>query len=316
MSPPALILTVLVLAAEARADSLLLRNGRRAECTVLSFTDATVRIRWQGNQERDVPLADVDHIIFSPLPGEDEARRRATAGGDANPLMEYWVKRLPHLARPRSHAGEIGLAYAELLTRQPTPDRMDRALRVYAQIEQGDWSEERRARARAGRLRVLLRQGKVDEVRPEAEKLLKEAAEPRVLIELHHVLAETAAARLRALTEAHPRWEQEDDIRPDRDRLLHEALEGYLYPHVFHGAEEDLAARGLWAAAQLHLRYGDVASARACAEDLTKLYPDAPEHAAATAWLRENPAGPRPSRAAVEPDVPAEPDTPEDPKRQ
>ena len=311
-----LILTGVVLTLDVRADSLLLRNGRRAECTVLGFTDAAVRIRWQGNQEREVPLAEVDHVIFSPLPGEDEARRRATAGGDATPLMEYWVKRLPHLARPRSHAGEIGLAYAELLTRQPTPDRLARALRVYAQIEEGDWSHERRARARAGRLRVLLRQGKVDEVRPEAERLLKESAEPRVLIELHHVLAETAAAKLRALIEAHPRWEQEDDIRPRHDRLLHEALEGYLHPHVFHGAEEDLAARGLWAAAQLHLQAGDTAAARACAEDLTKLYPDAPEHAAAAAWLREHPAAPRPARAAVEPDVPAEPDTLEAPKRQ
>ena len=50
-------------------------------------------------------------------------------------------------------------------------------------------------------------------------------------------------------------------------------------------AEEDLAARGLWAAVQLYAGAGEREAARACAEDLVKLYGGAAEAGAAVAWL-------------------------------
>ncbi len=283
-----ILAAALSMSATLRAgDVLTLKNGRTADCRVLSFSESAVKILWQEKEERDIPLADVDYITFAPLPGEEEALTKAVSGGVSEPLMEFWVKKIPRLAVPRSNAGELGLTYAELLSRNATPDRLARALTVYEKIESSDWSAERRGRARAGRLRLMLRQGRVEEVKPEAAKLMEDSQDPRVLIEVQHVLAETAAAKLRALLKDHPRWEQEDDVRPRRDRLYHEALDAWLYPHVFHGAQEDLAARGLWAAAQFYREHGDVEQARHAAADLIQLYPDAAEVKAASTLLQQ-----------------------------
>jgi hypothetical protein len=287
-------------------DVLTLKNGRTADCRILSLAPDTVKILWQEKEERNIPMADIAHIDFAPLAGEEAALAKAAGEGISEPLMEYWVKKIPRLAVPRSNAGEIGLVYAELLSRRGTPDRLSRALTVYQQIEASDWSTERRGRARAGRLRLMLRQGRADEVKPEALKLLTDSDDARVLIEVQHVLAEAAAVKLRALLKDHPRWEQEDDIRPQRDRLFHEALDAWLFPHVFHGAEEDLAARGLWAAAQFYKENGQPEPARAAAADLVQLYPTAAEKPAAEKLLEEIPAEEKKKNPADEPDVPAD----------
>lgn len=281
----AMVVLVMGVIAVGAADTLVLRNGRRAECEVLGFSADAVRIRRGGEEQRDVRLADVDYVEFGELAGEEEAKRKAVATRSATPLIGYWVKRQGWLGRPRSPAGELGLLYAGLLLADPTPDRMARAEKVYEVIESGDWSVERRGRAKAGRLRLLIRQGKVAEARPEAERLLRESEDPRVVIELRQVLADAAAEALRALVAAHPRWEEEEGVRVERGRWFHEALSGYLHGHVFHGAEEDLAARGLWAAVQLYAGAGERAAAAACAEDLVKLYGGAAEAGAAAAWL-------------------------------
>lgn len=273
------------------ADTVFLRNGRSVECEVTGFTDTEAVVRYQaapgtGWRERRVPLAEIEGIDFAPLPGEVEARAEAVRTGSPDPLLPVWVKRLPWIDRPRCTAGDTGLLYAELLSRRPTADRIARALEVYRRIESSDWSEERRLRAKAGRLRLMLRQGKVAEVRPQAERLLTETGDPRVVIDLHHVLAEAAEEALVKLETDHPRWQEEDEIVPERDRLLNEALDGYLFGHLFHGAEEDLAARGLWAAVTL-CRTRDSDAARDWADDLTRLYPEFPEAAAAREWLEE-----------------------------
>ena len=285
-------------------DVLTLKNGRTADCRVLSLSPEVVKILWQEKEERGIPMTDIEFITFAPLPGEEAALAKAVGDGDSAPLMETWVKKIPRLGIARSNAGEIGLTYAELLSRNPTADRLARALTVYQQIEFTDWSGERRGRARVGRLRLMLRQGRADEVRPEAEKLLKENQDARVLIEVQ-VLAETAAAKLHTLLKEHPRWEQEDEIPPQRDRLFHEALDAYLFPHVFHGAEEDLAARGLWAAAQLYRENGDPDFAREAAADLVQLYPAAAEKSAAMALANELPPEKKKPKADG-PDIPAD----------
>ena len=278
-------------------DRVFLKNGRQAECRVLDFTAEALRITYQPSPstspaERLVPLGDVDYVELAPLPGEPEALAQAVREGRSEPLMGFWVKRLPWLGRPRSNGGEIGLKYAELLTRISTPDRLERALKIYQQIEAADWCEERRGRAQAGRLRLLLRQGRIAEVRPQAEALLERSGDCRVLIELRHVMAEAAAAALAEMERDHPQWTQEDDLVPQHQQLLNEALDGYLYPHLFHGAEEDLAARGLWAAAQLDRAQKIPGSVADWAADLTKLYAGTPEAAAAQAWLDQQPAAP------------------------
>jgi len=300
---PALLLLLFCALFSRAGDVLTLKNGRTPECKVLSFTTASVKILWQERETRDIPLANIEFITFAPLPGEKEALAKAVAEGKGTPLIQLWIAKSPRLGIPRSDAGETGLTFAELLTREAGAGSVERALKVYEQIESADWSQERRGRARVGRLRLLLREGKGDEVRPQAEAMLKEAKEPRVKIELHHLLAEAAAMKLRTLVKDHPRWELEDDVRPQRDRLFHEALDAYLFPHVFHGAEEDLAARGLWAAAQLSKDHGDPEAARASAADLVQLYPDAPEKPAAAALLKELPAEKK-EKASAEPDIP------------
>lgn len=301
---PAALLLLFTWFAKA-GDVLTLKNGRTAECKVLTFTPTSVKILWQERESRDIPFADIEFITFALQPGEKEALAKAVAEGKGTPLIQLWIAKSPRLGIPRSDAGELGLTYAELLTREAGAGSVERALKVYEQIESADWSQERRSRARVGRLRLLLREGKEDEVKPQAETMLKEAREARVKIELHHLLAEAAALKLRALVKDHPRWELEDDIRPQRDRLFHEAMDAYLFPHVFHGADEDLAARGLWAAAQLSREHGDSDSARASATDLVQLYPDAPEKAAAAALLKELPAEKK-ANAPAEPDIPAD----------
>ena len=300
----AVVFLLAVLTSRA-GDVLTLKNGRTADCRILSFTPAAVKILWQEKEERDIPVTDIEFITFAPLPGEEAALAKAVSAGDSAPLMETWVKKIPRLGIARSTAGETGLTYAELLSRNPTADRLGRALTVYQQIESADWSEERRGRARVGRMRLMLRQGRVEEVKPEAEKLLKESQDARVLIEVQHVLAETAAAKLRALLKDHPRWEQEDDIRPQRDRLFHEVLDAYLFPHVLHGAEEDLAARGLWAAAQFYKEHGHSGAARDAAADLVQLYPSASEKSVAEAMMNELPPEKK-KPGADGPDIPAD----------
>jgi hypothetical protein len=303
-----LLLLLLLLAGFAHAgDVLTLKNGRTADCRIISFSPTTVKILWQEREQRDIPLADVEFITFAPHPGEAETLAKAVAEGRGTPLIQLWIAKSPRLAIPRSNAGEIGLTYAELLTREASAGSIERAVKVYEQIESTDWSHERRGRAKVGKLRLLLRQGRGEEMKPQAQAMLKEAKEARVKIELHHLMAEAAAVQLRALVRDHPRWELEDDIRPQRDRLFHAALDAYLFPHVFHGAEEDLAARGLWAAAQLSREHGDTDSARAAAADLVQLYPESPEKAAAAGLLKELPAK-EPEAAAEEPDIPNDPE--------
>lgn len=293
---PMLILTLLLglLPPAPAQDTVILKNGRKAECQVVDFTDSAVKIRYQpapgaAAQERPVPLAEVDFVELAPLPGEVEAMAQAISGGQPGPLLSFWAKRQIWLDRPRTNGGEIGLVYAELLTRTATQDRMERALKIYARIEASDWSAERRGRAQAGRLRVMLRQGRTAEVRPQAEALLEKTGDPRVLIELRHVMAEASAASLAHLEKDHPRWEQEDERVPEHHQFLNDAVEGYLYPHLFHGAEEDLAARGLWAASRLSEQQKNLEQAQDWAMDLTALYPGTPEASAARDWLAKQP---------------------------
>jgi outer membrane biosynthesis protein TonB len=77
---------------------------------------------------------------------------------------------------------------------------------------------------------------------------------------------------------------------PRHTQLLNDAMDSYLFPHLFHGAEEDLAARGLWAAAQLSAAQKDLPQASDWSTDLTNLYAGTPEAAAAKTWLAKQPA--------------------------
>ena len=294
MRSAALLLLFLTVFSSAAQDTLILKNGRKADCRILDFTADAVKISYRATPaaapaDRLIPLTEIDYVEPAPLPGESEALAQAVREGRSEPLIGFWIKRIPWLSRPRTNGGEIGLTYAELLTRVATSDRMDRALKIYGQIEAADWSAERRGRAQAGKLRVMLRQGRAAEVRPLAEALLQKSGDPRVLIELRHVMAEASAAALTQLENDHPRWQEEDDLVPRHTQLLNDAFDGYLYPHLFHGAEEDLASRGLWAAAQLSAAQKLTTQAADWSTDLTQLYTAQPEATAAKTWLEKQP---------------------------
>ena len=82
----AMVVLVMGVIAVTAADTLVLRNGRRAECEVLGFSAEAVRIRRGGEEQRDVRLADVDYVEFGELAGEEEAKRKAVATRSATPL--------------------------------------------------------------------------------------------------------------------------------------------------------------------------------------------------------------------------------------
>ena len=310
------LLLLLAATSPARPDVLFLKIGNQVPCTITAWTDRAISVSLKdanASTTRDVPPAEIDYVEFQRPAADTAALTRAVEESRPDPLMETWVRQIPWLGRPRHMGGELGLTYADLLMRQPTADRLQRAMDVYSKIESADWDPARQTRARAGRLRVMLRQGRHAEVQPEARRLLTESDDPRVLIELNLVLAENAATQLAALVRDHPRWEQEDDIRPEHHHLLQESLDGYLFAHVFHGAETDLAARGLWAACQLFETANSLDDARSAAEDLTKLYAGTPEATTAATWLEKHPAAPKKAPPAAAHAVDEEAESPPSP---
>ncbi len=307
MSRRALLVTFLIFPQILRADELLLKNGQRLPGSVTAWNKEGVSYRpARGSMPIGATWESLERILFAVPRPDAEAMRRATAEQSSEPLAETWIRQTAWLGCPHHHAGETGLAYAHLLLLKPTRDRYERADAVLLKIEKEDWSPERRVRAKAGRLRILLRQGRAAEARPAALQLMREHDAPRVLIELHYLTAETAETQLKILTTRHPRWDLEEEIKAHRAILHQEAESGYLYGSVHHGAEEDLAARGLWAAAQLHITAALLPRAHECAQDLLQRYPQAPEAALARQALPTWPAAPAPTSAATPASPPAE----------
>jgi hypothetical protein len=274
----------------APGDTLHLRNGHSVTCELLGSTTSSLRIRYLGKEIRTVPLKDIDHVAFSQLPGEPEATQLAITTSNPTPLTSFWIRHQPWLAIPQSRAGQLGLVYASLLASHPSPDRLHRALAIYLQIESSDWNPETKAHASAGRLRILLHQGKIRELRSAAASLTETSSRfPRAIIEIHHILAEAAAAELLALTSTHPRWQLDDALSSQHQQLLAAATDGFLFAHLFHGSHEDLAARGLWSASRLAATHGMLPAATAWASDVTRFYPSSPEKTAAAAFLASQP---------------------------
>jgi len=101
-----------------------------------------------------------------------------------------------------------------------------------------------------------------------------ETDNPALLIEVNYLLALADTKKLKALEKEHPRWEEDDEVRPDRDDLFHRAVDRFLWPHLFHATREEVAARGLFAAADLYAYAGEIEAARDRWKDLIELYPD------------------------------------------
>lgn len=289
MKPLALLAALALPAVSARAEDVLyLKDGTRVRCEIVAITDNILTYKTTidlgggrlGSSQPTIPTPAVDYIEFGPLPGETELMA-APDRADPKALQALWDEKAKHLHRPRSNAGAIGLAYADRLLAQPEKFQWDFALSIYDRLLERDWDPERRKAARTGRLRALIRAGDLGQATAEARQLAAETDDPAMLIEARHALALADFETLKKLEADHPKWIEDETVRPERERLYHAVIDAFLWPYLFHGTLENLAARGLAAAAEAHRFAGRPGEADACLRDLAALYPHTP--AAATA---------------------------------
>lgn len=284
-------------AADEPAIVVHLVEGEPLAGELISLTTNQLRMRvviGVGSADRTIPYDEIDHILFTPLPGEEELLASPEFERDADALAAMFTRQSRFLRFPRSQAGEFGLAYARLVLgemtdldgeREPPEEAQEpadarpslvvfqRALRFCQEVEQGDWDEGRRSQAQLLRLQLLLADGQREEVIREARELVDSTRSLEIHLEGRLILADAAFDELRWLVEDNPRWFEDDVIRPRRDELFHDTLDAYLYPSLFHATREEAAARGLLGAARVYQHAGKASLALACATDIIALYP-------------------------------------------
>lgn len=299
--PACLIAALLAPAAFAR-DVLFLANGETRAGMIQSIDDRFFRVQVDlpprpGAPEStgivtaivSIPRKDVTAIEFSPASSSSALLARIPLD-DAAALTVLWKSWEPYLPIPKSPAGAVANALAAaLLAKGKAPE----ALELSRRIEKEAWSEIDRTSARRTRLRAMIAGGSAAAAQAEAREFARLTEDPALLIEAKHILAVAADESLRQLVKDNPRWQEDIHVIPERNRLYHEALDEYLHPYLFFGSEEAAAARGLWAAARLYEFCGDDRLAVECARDVAALYPDTPESAEATAFLKSRETAPR-----------------------
>lgn len=217
--------------------------------------------------------ADVEKILFGPDPDLETVAKDPVLGRLAFARV-LWQRQEPLLAMPESPAAKTGVLYGEILLLSSDPARQSEALALFQRIEKEAWDEADREIAARGRLKALLRLGRVDEASTEAEVLAKQADDPALLLETKLLLAQTRIAALRKLLEDNPRWSEDPPVRAERNQLLHDALDLSLHPFLFHGTAQEQAAHGLWLAHEAYLLAGQTADAREVARDILSIYPE------------------------------------------
>jgi hypothetical protein len=191
------------------------------------------------------------------------------------------------LGIPESRAGDAGNLYGECLRLTGERTRLEEALGVYAEIEQGAWNPADREDAKRGRLRTMIDLGRSQEVATEIEEIAASAQDPGLLLDSKLLIASARLAALEQLVGENPRWEEDPPVRAERLRLLHETADNALYPFLFHGTARGQAAKGLGILLDLYQFTGDREEARKVATDLAEIYPDAPEAKKAAEFLKK-----------------------------
>ncbi len=263
-------IAALLMATTSAEDTVHLKNGESMTGTLEVITEDSVTLRVRGEVGSSVgriSYPNIEFIEFSPLEGEDKAVTREE-------LQKIWTQKQKHLHRPRSNAGNFGLAFAEKLLESENRFEHERAKSLFELIEGKDWNAENHARAKQGRLRSMIALGQIKEAMQEARVMADEAEDPRVLIEAKYVLASAEFDQLKAIEEDNPRWDLDDEIRPKRNEYFNAALDQFLFAYLFYGSEEESSARGLIGAANVYVFAKNPANARLCAEDVVKLYPN------------------------------------------
>ena len=185
-------------------------------------------------------------------------------------LVRVDRKRL--LDRTKSNAGEVGFELAEAHLALDTQIGRGKARDIYREIEEGDWDTKRRSTARRLRLKTLIAMGNAEAAMEEAKAMAEESEDPELFLDARHVLAVFDFKKLEKLIEENPKWREDDTVREDIWELYHGTVDRLLQPYLFYGSMERAAARGLVNAARVHRLVKRESEARACAEDILKLY--------------------------------------------
>lgn len=288
------IILVLLAAAPSLVadDEVRLKDGNTRKGRIVGLDETSFRLSLPGPVPgqsagtTSIPRASVERIIFAP-DQTLEAIRANPGPGALNTARVRWQTLQPMLAIPESRAGDAGNLYGECLRLTGESARLEEALGVYAEVEQGAWNPADREDAKRGRLRTMIDLGRSQEVAAEIEEIATSAQDPGLLLDSKLLIASARLAALEQLVAENPRWEEDSPVRSERLRLLHETADNALYPFLFHGTARGQAAKGLGILLGLYQFTGDVEEARKVATDLAEIYPDAPEAKKAAEFLNK-----------------------------
>ena len=262
------------------SDVIYLSNEQAIQCKIEAITDNIVtyitEVRLPNGQtgiaKRTIPASQVKFVDFGPIPGELDLIENLYSA-TAKEIDEIWDKKFGNLHRPRNNAGKIGIALGHALLRDDREFQWKRALDLFDLIREKAWDDESKKAARQGRLKSLIRLGEIETAIVEARALAAETEDATMLIEARYILAQADFSKLKKIEEENPKWEEDDDVRPERERLYHAVVDQLLWPYLFHGTLEEQAARGLVSAGQVYRFAKKEDEAKACFEDVLKLYP-------------------------------------------
>jgi len=288
------IILVLLAAAPSLVadDEVRLKDGNTRKGRIVGLDETSFRLSLPGPVPgqsagtTSIPRASVERIIFAP-DQTLEAIRANPGPGALNTARVRWQTLQPMLAIPESRAGDAGNLYGECLRLTGESARLEEALGVYAEVEQGAWNPADREDAKRGRLRTMIDLGRSQEVAAEIEEIATSAQDPGLLLDSKLLIASARLAALEQLVAENPRWEEDSPVRSERLRLLHETADNALYPFLFHGTARGQAAKGLGILLGLYQFTGDLEEARKVATDLAEIYPDAPEAKKAAEFLNK-----------------------------
>jgi hypothetical protein len=230
----------------------------------------------QSGGTTTIPRDSVEKIVFGPDAVLDAIKANRTPASTAAARVR-WQALLPFLAIPESRAAEAGNLYGEILLASGDKIRAEEALGIYRQIEEGAWNPSDREAARRGRLRTMLKLGRLEEISAEVEQIASTAQDPELLLDSKLLIAQSRLAALDKLLAENPRWYEDPPVRSERLRLIHETADNALYAFLFHGTEREQAARGLGLAFELYELSDNEEEARNVATDLAEIYPESPE---------------------------------------
>jgi len=273
-------------------DEVRLKDGNTRKGRIVGMDETSFRLSLPGPVPgqsagtTSIPRTNVERIIFAP-DRTLEAVRANPGPGALNTARVRWQTLQAMLGIPESRAGDAGNLYGECLRLTGERARLEEALGVYAEIEQGAWNPADREDAKRGRLRTMIDLGRSQEVAAEIEEIATSAQDPGLLLDSKLLIASARLAALEELVAENPRWEEDAPVRAERLRLLHETADNALYPFLFHGTARGQAAKGLGILLDLYKFTGDQEEARKVATDLAEIYPDAPEAKKAAEFLNK-----------------------------